>query len=74
MIKKADKDGSGYITCNEFSELLGQNLFDIAEGLNVGLEKPGGNKKMTKSSHRSVIGRNPKANRSTYGKKMTFRR
>ena len=72
MIKAADQDGSGYVNCNEFSSLLNQNLFDIADDLKVELERPGGARK--KSTHRSVMGRNPKALRSTYVKKVTKRR
>ena len=75
MIKSADKDGSGYVTCPEFSELLSQNLYDIGDNLNVDLERPGGQGgKRKKSTHRSMIGRKPTSMRSTYGRKQTKRR
>lgn len=72
MIKAADNDGTGYVSCNEFSGLLNQNLFDIADNLDVELERPGVKRK--KSTHRSVMGRKSRIMRSTYMKKPTNRR
>lgn len=76
MVKSADRDGSGYVSCNEFSNLLKQNLFNVADNLGVDLENPNA-KKLIKSgkgkAHRSMIGRKPTAMRSTYASKRTMR-
>lgn len=71
MIKSADNDGSGYVTCNEFSNMLKQDLFDIAGGLNIELEQ--GNPKSRKmSAHRSMIGGKRKnVMKSTYMTRRT---
>lgn len=78
MIKSADKDNTGFVSCNEFSDLLKQNLFDVAENLNVEIEGQGqgqGQRKPRKGNmHRSMIGKKPKGLRSTYISKKTMRR
>lgn len=75
MIKSADKDGSGYVSCGEFSDLLKQDLFDVAGGLDVDLGQGQAQKKGRKSStHRSMIGTRKNIQKSTYGKKRTIRR
>ena len=75
MIKSADKDLTGFVSCNEFSDLLKQNLFDVAENLDVELENPKAKQKKSKgNAHRSMIGRKPTSLRSTYMSKRTNRR
>ena len=61
MIKKADINKDGYVDGNEFSEFLTQDLYDIAQSLDVELTKPntqrnapkGGTKGRVKMSTRS---------------------
>lgn len=74
MIKSADKDNTGYVSCDEFSGLLKQNLNDVAMNLDVTLEEPGKKQVKKGKMHRSVIGKKPKGLRSTYMPKRTLRR
>jgi hypothetical protein len=74
MIKSADKDGSGNVSCNEFSDMLKQDLFDIAGGLDIDLGQ-GQNKSRKMSTHRSMVGGRKNVMKSTYmGRRTNLRK